>query len=358
MHKYHRLQLALLPHRVFWGEIALSLFFSLIIFIPSTSAVDVVRFQNRSLTVGSSLPGVTTTYTVGMQFTTPTNTGSLDMNFCIDPIPYMPCVPPAGLDVSNAVLSSQTGETGWSLEILSANHLRLTRAPTVASNVPSTYVFSNIVNPTFMAHSYAIRMTSFASTDGSGTQIDVGAVTTQITEAIMLETQVPPVLLFCLGQAVSDNCASTSGGNYSDMGFLSDEDTLSAQSQMAVGTNATAGFVITVNGSPPAAGNHVFGVQTTPTLSQKGTTQFGMNLVANTAPAVGIDPDGASGNAVVALDYSQPNHYMFHDGDIVATAPNVSLVSRFTVSYIMNSDPNLHAGVYTTTITYICSGRF
>jgi hypothetical protein len=350
--------MALLPHRIFWGEVALSLFFSLLVFIPSTSAVDVVRFQNRSLTLDSNRPGDVTTYTLRMQFTTPASTGSLDMLFCIDPIPYLPCDVPTGLDVSGATLASQTGETGWTLEVLSPNHLRLTRPPSVASSVPSTYVFTGIKNPTYEDHSYAIRMASYPNSDGSGTQIDVGAVTAQINEAVMLETQVPPMLIFCVGQRVTDTCGEIIGGNYSDVGFLDPEDTLSAMSQLGVGTNATGGYVVTVHGSPPAAGNRVFPAPTVPTISKKGTTQFGINLVSNTDPAVGQDPVSEANSAVPATGYDQPNLYKFQDGDIIATAPHVSLISRFTVSYILNSAEDLHAGVYTTTITYVCSGRF
>jgi hypothetical protein len=33
-------------------------------------------------------------------------------------------------------------------------------------------------------------------------------------------------------------------------------------------------------------------------------------------------------------------------------------MKKFTVSYVVNSSDNLKAGVYTTTITYIASGRF
>ena len=65
-----------------------------------------------------------------------------------------------------------------------------------------------------------------------------------------------------------------------------------------------------------------------------------------------------SANATTTADYSQPNRYKFKDGDIVAFSPNVSLMKKFTVSYIVNASPALKAGVYTTTINFIASGRF
>ena len=33
-------------------------------------------------------------------------------------------------------------------------------------------------------------------------------------------------------------------------------------------------------------------------------------------------------------------------------------MKKFTVSYILNASPDLRAGVYSTTVTFIASGRF
>lgn len=142
------------------------------------------------------------------------------------------------------------------------------------------------------------------------------------------------------------------------MGDLSPTSTLTAQSQMAVGTNASQGFVITVDGSSPATGTSVIPASTTPTISTQGTNQFGINLVANNDPTIGNDPEGIWANAIPTVDYGQANKYMFKPGDVIASSPNVSLMRKFTVSYVLNSSKDLRAGVYTTTITYIASGRF
>jgi hypothetical protein len=107
-----------------------------------------------------------------------------------------------------------------------------------------------------------------------------------------------------------------------------------------------------------SAGTSEIDSPTTPTESVEGTNQFGINLVANNSPTVGDNPVGTWANAVTAPDYSIPNHYKYVSGDVVAYSPNVSLMKKFTVSYIVNSNENLRAGVYTTTITYIASGRF
>lgn len=238
------------------------------------------------------------------------------------------------------------------------NHIILTRTPSVVTpGAPSSYTLQNIVNPsTYQA--FSIRLMSLASTDGTGPQIDVGSVRGQTTDSIVIETQVPPMLIFCLAEQVNDNCAGTNNNYYTNMGELSADSTLTAQSQMAVGTNATGGFAVTVSGSPPAAGTNVIDSPTTPTASIQGTNQFGINLVANTSPAIGSDPDGPFANGVASPGYAVANQYKYVPGDVVAYSPNVSLMRKFTVSYILNSAANLRPGVYTTTITFTASGRF
>jgi hypothetical protein len=220
------------------------------------------------------------------------------------------------------------------------------------------YTFDNIVNPTYSVHSYAIRLADYASADATGQFVNLGSVVTQINDSITLETQVPPLMLLCLAHQVAMNCSTTDNGHYKDFGEISSTDTLTETSQMAVGTNASAGFVITVNGPTLQAGTHVIDAPNIPTNSIPGNNQFGINVVDNSVPDIGADPDGPSNNAIASHNYDQPNLFMYKDGDVIAEAPNVSLQRRFTVSYIVNASPRLRAGVYTTTLTFIATGRF
>ena len=308
--------------------------------------------------MNSSVPGVTTSYRIAFRYMSPQVVGSVDMLFCNDPIPYHPCVAPTGLDVSNVGLSSQTGETGYSILSKSTNHVILTRLPGMITNASSSYTLDNVINPTDTSQAFSIRLRSHATTDATGAQIDFGSVRGEVTDGVTIETQVPPMLIFCVAEEVSENCVDTNENYYTDMGQLSSDSTLVAQSQMAVGTNASGGFAITANGFPLSAGTSVIDSPTTPTESKPGENQFGINLVANNSPAVGSDPEGVWANAVPSPDYGVPNHYKYVPGDVVAYSPNVSLMKKFTVSYIVNSSESLKAGVYTTTVTYIASGRF
>ena len=333
--------------RHMWSEEFFALFLVLFLF---TAPISAMRFQERSLHMNSSVPGATTSYTVAFRYMSPDVVSSVDLLFCNDPIPYHPCVTPTGLNVSNAVLSHQSGETGFSILTKSANHIVLSRAPGVNMTSSSSYTFDNIVNPTDTSQAFSIRIRSHASSNATGPQIDFGSVRGEVTDGVVIQTQVPPMLIFCVSGEVEEDCTSTNENNYTNMGQLAPDSTLVAQSQMAVGTNASGGFAITANGTPMSAGTNVIDGLDTPNKSIQGSNQFGINLVANNAPAIG--------NAIASPDYSTPNEYKYIPGDVVAYSPNVSLMKKFTVSYIVNSSADLHPGVYSTTITYIASGRF
>jgi hypothetical protein len=353
--RFHRF--AFINWRHVWSEEFLALLLALFVFVAPASAST--RLENRSLFMTSSEAGKTTSYTVGFRYMTPTPINSVDMLFCVSPIPYEACVTPPGLDASAAVLSAQTGETGYSILSESVNHIVLSRSQTaIPASTPSSYTFDTIKNPTDTSQAFSIRLQTHASSDATGAQVDFGSVRGQVEPGIYIETQVPPQLIFCLSQQVDLGCTGTNATYYTDMGQLDPALTLVAKSQMAVGTNATAGFAITAVGTPLAAGTNVIDGLTAPTASQTGVNQFGINLVQNTAPAIGGDPEGTFANATPTADYSIPNEYKYVSGDVVASSTNVSLMKKFTVSYIVNSNANLHAGVYSTTITYIASGRF
>ena len=342
--------------RHLWSEELVALLFVLFIFALPVSAA--MRLQDRSLYINSSEPGATTSYTVGFRYMSPEPVNSIDLLFCIDPIPYHDCVKPAGLDVSNAELTEQLGEIGFSILSKTDNRIVLTREATAIAAGSASYQFDNIINPTDTSKSFSIRLRTHASPNATGPQIDFGSVKGQIINGIVIQTQVPPMLIFCVAEQVEENCTDTNDTYYADMGELNARSTLKAQSQMAVGTNASGGFAITANGIPPTAGTNVIDPSLNLAESTPGVNQFGINLVANEELAVGEDPGGTWTNAIPAPDYGVPNRFKYVPGDVVAFSPNVSLMKKFTVSYIINSSNNLRAGVYSTTITYIASGRF
>ena len=347
-------------HFMRWPHMLLELLLvgALVILFIAPSAGAAMRLQERSLYIANDEAGERSMYRLGFRFMSPTPVGSFELLFCNDPIPYHPCDIPLNMDVSGANLTDQTGETGFTISQRSTNRLLFTRTASLPGPERSTYTFDNVLNPVDTERAFSVRIKTFSSTNGSGAQVDFGSVRAQVIKGIRIETQVPPMLIYCLAQEVEYNCTGTNEVYYTDMGTLSPTETLTAQSQMAVGTNASGGFVITAVGAPLSAGTTTIASLATPSPSEPGKNQFGINLVANSTPGIGLDPEGEWANATTATDYGQPNRYKFKDGDIVAFSPNVSLMKKFTVSYIVNASPALKAGVYTTTINFIASGRF
>lgn len=343
-----------------WHRLSLEVVLAVVlaVIMATTPAFADMRLQDRSLYINSSEPGATTFYRLSFRYMSAQPVGSVELLFCESPIPYMPCQTPNGMDVSSANLTQQSGETGYSIGSRSTNRIVMSRVASQPTNPMSAYTLDGVVNPVDINQAFSVRIRTFNSTNATGPQVDFGTVRSQVIEGIELATQVPPMLIFCLAEEVSENCVTTNEVNYRDMGQLSPSATLTAQSQMAVGTNASGGFAIVANGAPLSAGNSVIKSPTQPTTSQPGSNQFGINLVDNSAPDIGNNPEGDWQNAIVAADYNRPDHYKFVDGDVVAYSPNVSLMKKFTVSYILNSSKDLRAGVYTTTINYIASGRF
>ena len=324
--------------------------------IPANAAST--RLQVRGVMMTSSRPGDITDYTLSWLYMSPQPVGSIVLDFCTNPIPYLQCYTPAGMDISNVALTSQTGQTGFSITTHTENRIILSRIPnTVTENEQASYTFSGIKNPT-NTDAFAIRIQVYDQPYGSGDKGDFGGVRGSVSAPISIETQVPPMLIFCLAQQVELECSGSNEVYASKLGELKPNETLSATSQLAVGTNASGGFAITVDGIPLAAGTNVIDAMAFPALSQQGKNQFGINLVANTAPEVGEDPFGVWANAQPTADYGTPNVFKYQSGDIVASSPNVSLMKKFTVSYIVNTRANLKPGIYATTITFIASGRF
>jgi hypothetical protein len=260
------------------------------------------------------------------------------------------------MDASTANLSDQTGETGYTIQSQTNNSIILTRIPvTPATGTPSTYTFDGIKNPTAI-DTFFVRITTYASQDATGGYTDFGGVANAITTGVAINGEVPPYLRFCVGLSITGDC-STAEGNLIDLGTLSTTHVSTGSSQMLAATNAEQGLVIVVYGTTMTSGNNVITPLGNPTPSAPGNSQFGLNLRANSSPPIGGEPSGG-GTAAPATRYNTPNRFAFVSGDTVAQSADVTDNRKFTVSYIVNVTPAQQPGVYTSTLTYICSATF
>jgi hypothetical protein len=120
------------------------------------------------------------------------------------------------------------------------------------------------------------------------------------------------------------------------------------------------GYVVQLVGSPPKNGLTTISPIPANDISRLGTSQFGINLVANTSPAsVGANPDnGGFGFGLASTNYDIPNSYRFVSGETVAQAPKSSGVTTYTMTYLVNVPALTPGGQYTTDQTLIVTGTY
>jgi hypothetical protein len=316
-------------------------------------------FEPRSITLSTGTPSAVASHNFILAPAQINNIGSLVFEYCSNsPLVFVACTPPAGMDASGAVLASQSGNTGFSIDTADStgNKIVLSRISAPAIMTPSTYNFDNITNPSTPAETVYVRLNSYASSDGTGPYIDKGAATFAVQTPFTVNTFVPPFLAMCVGITVAPDCSSIIGDSI-DLGTISSKHANTGQSQYATATNDPSGYVIFAEGNTMTSGNNTIPALLLPTPSFPGTGQFGINLRANIIPPIGQDPVGL-GTGVPTANYNQPNKFMFNSGDTISSSIITTNYNRMTVSYLVNVPANQTPGVYATTITYIATVQF
>jgi hypothetical protein len=117
-------------------------------------------------------------------------------------------------------------------------------------------------------------------------------------------------------------------------------------------------IVVTASPPPTSEGGEVLNAKSVAGApsSNDSVEEFGMNLVANTVPALLGDnsvnqPDDTFADGEAASGYNQPNNFKYGVGDIIARSqatpgnPAVGL-TEYTISYIAKPGINTPAGFY------------
>lgn len=343
--------------------------------------VSAAQITGRKLTLGTSSPAAsaaTTTYT--FDFTVP-STGtpikSFDVTVC--DLAAGTCAIPTGFSVTSATLASQpTGMgagAGWTVSTATAGHLRILNASNATNPSGAQHiVFGNVQNPTTTNHTYFGRMTTYSDSAWT-TSVDAGTVAASTATQIILTGTMPESLIFCTGATIGTtggvpDCSTATAGSVTFDRLFSPTDTAVALSQMAASTNAATGYNITVNGATLTSGSNTVTAMSTAGAGVRGTSQFGMNLRANTVatstPAFGTDITPASNTTNYRgqplTGYGTIDSFKYVTGDSIANSGNSVLgpsdAQIYTVSYITNVNGAQPAGTYTATLTYICTATF
>ncbi len=329
---------------------------TLLMALSLTIRAAAAELTNRAVIITTAVTGAVTDHQFKFNFVSPDDVGSVAFQYCTTPLYEDTCAAPSGLDASNATLSSQFGQTGFVLGTTSSNSIIISRNS--ASVVPGAagYSFNNVVNGSLANTTTFVRISTYASNDGNGPVIDKGTVAFTLAPSLAVSAFVPPFLAMCAGVTVSIGCDS-SNGNGINLGHLLATQAATGTTQVAAATNDASGYALTAEGTTLTSGNNVIPALNQPTISSPGTGQFGINLRANSSPAVGNDEEG-TGTAIAAAGYGQANLFKYHPGDTIISASTSTNYNRFTVSYLVNIPFGQPAGVYTTTLTYLATASF
>lgn len=317
------------------------------------------RLGSRGLVLGNSYPSATTTYKFFLTINTASSgIGSIKILLCSNsPLIDDSCTIPAGLDVTHEQIVASSGLPAFSVFPVATNELLISWGPTAITPPQLISVtLADIVNPNATG-SYYGRMSTYTSTNGSGPVVDSGGLAFAINANLEISSYVPPYLTFCAGLNIPTfNCASATG-NYINFGSLSSARSSQAASQFLVATNADNGYTVQVYGTTMTSGNNIINALGSNSGSRPGSSQFGINLRANSVPAIGSNPAGP-GSGQPAAGYDTPNSFRFVTNDIVASSPVPDNYRKYTVSYLVNVPRSQPPGVYVSTLTYVGAGSF
>ncbi len=149
---------------------------------------------------------------------------------------------------------------------------------------------------------------------------------------------------------------TVTGGNQ-DLGTVDSTAPGTAIMLIKVRDYLTDGYVMEITGAAPSQGTHTLNTLTTPSTSQPGAEQFGINMVANNNPAIGANPvqvpSGSTSFGTVEDDYITPDLFKYVEGDPVASSSTSSGETDYTMSLIMNVSHVTPAGHYSGTYSAV-----
>lgn len=367
----------------------------------------------RSLTLqanglnGGSKPGAVVNHLFTFTLPTAGNVGSIRFEYCTTAadVGALTCQAPPSMDASAASLTSATGINGMSVDSATTNSVLLRHGASpisISANTAATFQLSGVQNPQGKKadaitdepnYTFFVRISSYASLDGTGTAIDKGTVTASTAAPIVLTGTMPESLVFCTGEQVDfkmdttqipnvpttiPDCANATPGNIRFNQLFDPTSTAASTSQMAASTNAGYGYVITVNGTTLTSGGNTISPMAAATIPVTGASQFGLNLKANDttyfdtpvgeeiSPA-SVDVVGSNLRGEAFTGYNTVNNFKFVSGEVVADSgytaggPGTPLPSDgqiYTVTYMANVPGSQPAGDYSTTLTYICTPTY
>ena len=147
-----------------------------------------------------------------------------------------------------------------------------------------------------------------------------------------------------------------------NFGALSTSVVATATATFSVLNYTSYGYVVQPVGTAPSNGSHTLTNLASNAASTPGTEQFGINLVDNSSPNIGADPDQVPSPSfsygAAAANYATANSFRYVQGETIAYAPKTSGRTDYTISYITNISTTTPGGSYTGAQTLVCTGTY
>jgi hypothetical protein len=161
---------------------------------------------------------------------------------------------------------------------------------------------------------------------------------------------------------VSDPVLEVAVNGSINFGVLDVASTASGTANVQVRTYLASGYTMIIAGPAPVNGSSNLDPMSTPTTSQIGTEQFGINLRNNATPDVGADPvqipDSSFSFGTPSSDYNVPDQYKYQNGDTIAYSNSSSGQTNYTLSMIVNMAASTPGGIYTSDYSIVVISVF
>jgi len=204
-----------------------------------------------------------------------------------------------------------------------------------------TYNSTNSTNPS-SASSYITGITGLFG--------DVGSTTVNILndDQVAVTATVSQSLTFSISDnSIEFGTLSASAAQYAD-NSAGDASEVEAHT-IIVGTNASNGYTMTINGSTLTSGaDTITAIGSSNTASSAGTEQFGVRMTASGGSGTVSAPYSAAGFALDTAAFP----------DTIASASGASANTTYSARYLANITSSTEAGSYTSTLTYVATANF
>jgi hypothetical protein len=329
------------------------------------------------------------------------------VDFCnTNPLIGETCTPPTGFSITTTPVVATTGGSnlglgaGWTAGYIvnstQDSILTLINASGVAlsNSTPVIFTLSTVANPSAPAATFYARILDYNSTGGAtsysstnpiagGAITDAGGIALSTVSQLTITSKVQEQLIFCIDTNSAANCGAASGTSI----LLGDtQDVLSTSgpfvdktAQYIIQTNASQGANINIKGDTLKYGTSSITATGTGALSINGQNQFGMctyeSSGSNLTPNANYNGTAAGGSACSAGNSSQSANtgtpggagtvgWAFNTtnttgtfGDTIASA-TAGAQSTGTLCFLANVSATTTAGIYTTILTFIATGKY